>query len=40
MSQIIGGNSKKQILVVDDTAVVLTKISNTLCNDYDIITVN
>lgn len=35
-----GGNSKKQILVVDDTAVVLTKISNTLCKDYDIITVN
>lgn len=33
-------NTKKCILAVDDTAIVLTRISETLCNDYDVITVN
>lgn len=32
--------SRKRILAVDDTAVILTRISNTLQNDYDVITVN
>lgn len=40
MSQIEGRGSKKRILAVDDTAVVLTRILNTLQNDYDVITVN
>lgn len=40
MSQTKGGNSKKRILAVDDTAVILTRISNTLLDDYDVITVN
>ena len=40
MSQTKGGNSKKRILAVDDTAVILTRISNTLRDDYDVITVN
>lgn len=33
-------DGKKCILAVDDTAVVLTRISNTLRNDYEVITVN
>ncbi len=40
MSQINIMGSKKCILAVDDTAVILTRISNTLGNDYDVITVN
>lgn len=40
MSQSNGRNSKKRILAVDDTAIVLTRISSTLRNDYDVITVN
>ena len=40
MSQINIMGSKKCILEVDDTAVILTRISNTLGNDYDVITVN
>lgn len=31
---------KKRILAVDDNAIVLTRISNILQNDYDVITVN
>ncbi len=40
MSQMGSGGSKKRILAVDDTAIFLTRISNTLGNDYDVITVN
>ena len=40
MRQIEGRNSKKRILAVDDTAIILTRISNTLGEDYDVITVN
>lgn len=40
MIQTLGGNSKKRILAVDDTAVILTRISNTLRDDYEVITVN
>lgn len=32
--------SRKCILAVDDTAIVLTRISDTLRNDYEVITVN
>ena len=32
--------AKKRILAVDDTAIILTRISNTLGEDYDVITVN
>lgn len=39
MNQVISKN-KKIILAVDDTAVVLTRISNTLKDDYEVITVN
>lgn len=39
MNQVISKN-KKRILAVDDTAVVLTRISNTLKDDYEVITVN
>lgn len=31
---------KKRILAVDDNAIVLTRISSILQNDYDVITVN
>lgn len=31
---------KKCILAVDDTAIILTRISNTLCDEYDVITLN
>lgn len=34
------GSSKKRILAVDDNAIVLTRIANTLNNDYEVITVN
>lgn len=40
MSQIQRRGSKKCILAVDDTAVVLTRILNTLQNDYEVVTVN
>lgn len=40
MIQTRGQNFKKRILAVDDTAIVLTRISNTLHGYYDVITVN
>lgn len=40
MIQRAGGFSKKRILVVDDTAIVLTRIFDALQNDYEVITVN
>ena len=40
MSQTEGGNSKKCILAVDDSAIILTRISNTLSKDYEVVTVN
>ena len=40
MSELSGKNSQKRILAVDDTAVILTRISNTLRDDYEVITVN
>lgn len=40
MTQTEGTNSRKRILAVDDTAVVLTRISDTLQNYYEVITVN
>lgn len=40
MSQIEGSNFQKRILAVDDTAVVLLRISETLRNEYEVITVN
>lgn len=40
MSQTTGESSKKCILAVDDTAIVLTRIANTLRNEYEVITVN
>lgn len=40
MSQTDGKSSKKRILAVDDNAIVLTRIANTLSNDYEVITVN
>ncbi len=40
MSQTEGGGSKKRILAVDDTAIILTRISNTLREEYEVITVN
>ena len=40
MSQTESENSKKRILAVDDTAIILTRISNALQEDYEVITVN
>ena len=40
MSQTGERGSRKRILAVDDTAIILTRISNTLQNEYDVITVN
>lgn len=40
MSEAQDNNSKKCILAVDDTAIVLTRISDALRNDYEVITVN
>lgn len=40
MSQTAGRNATKSILAVDDTAIVLTRILNTLQDQYDVITVN
>lgn len=39
-TQTESNDSKKRILAVDDTAIILTRISNTLRNDYEIIPVN
>lgn len=33
-------SSRKCILAVDDTAIVLTRIADTLRNDYEVVTVN
>ncbi len=40
MSQTGEKDSKKRILAVDDTAIVLARISNTLRDEYDVITAN
>ena len=40
MGQPEGGDSKRRILAVDDTAIILTRISNTLREEYDVVTVN
>ena len=40
MSQTERGTSRKRILAVDDTAIILTRISDILRNDFDVITVN
>lgn len=40
MNQTTSGDSKKRILAVDDTAIVLTRILNTLRDEYKVITVN
>lgn len=40
MSQTEGSNSQKRILAVDDTAVVLLRITEALRNEYEVITVN
>lgn len=40
MGQIEDRDSKKRILAVDDAAIVLTRICNTLWDEYDVITVN
>ncbi len=40
MSEAQGGNTKKCILAVDDTAIILTRISEILGNDYEVITAN
>lgn len=40
MIQKDGLDSRKCILAVDDTAIVLTRISDTLRNDYKVVTLN
>lgn len=40
MSQTEGGSLKKRILAVDDNAIVLSRIENTLSNEYEVVTVN
>ena len=40
MGQTEGGDSKRRILAVDDTAIILTRISTTLREEYDVVTVN
>ena len=40
MGQTEGGDSKRRILAVGDTAIILTRISNTLREEYDVVTVN
>lgn len=40
MSQTQGENSRKRILAVDDAAIILSHISQTLQNDYEVITAN
>lgn len=34
------GNAKKQILAVDDTAITLSRISDVLQDEYEVVTVN
>lgn len=40
MSETGGGQGRKQILAVDDTAIVLTRIADTLRSEYEVVTVN
>ena len=40
MNQAESGNSKKRILAVDDTAITLSRISEILQKDYEVITAN
>lgn len=40
MSQTERRSYKKRILAVDDTAIILTRISNTLGDNYEVVTVN
>lgn len=40
MSQTEGGEARKCILAVDDTAIILTRISSTLRDDYEVIAIN
>ena len=40
MNHIGGIGSQKRILAVDDTAVILTRIANTLRDEYEVVTVN
>lgn len=40
MNQKGGQDSRKCILAVDDTAIVLTRISDTLRNNYKVVTLN
>lgn len=40
MNQTRDGHSKKRILAVDDAAITLSRISDALWKDYDVITVN
>ncbi len=40
MTQTSGNNSKKRILAVDDAAITLSRIADTLQNDYEVITAN
>lgn len=40
MNQQGGQDSRKCILAVDDTAIVLTRISDTLRNNYKVVTLN
>lgn len=40
MSETVREFSRKRILAVDDTAIILTRISDILRNEFDVITVN
>ncbi len=40
MNEIIGGCPKKCILAVDDAAITLSRIADTLGKDYEVVTVN
>ncbi len=40
MNQTERRSYKKRILAVDDTAIILTRISNTLGDNYEVVTVN
>ena len=40
MSQTQSENARKRILAVDDAAIILSHISQTLQNDYEVITAN
>ena len=39
MNQTGGGDFKKCILVVDDTAIILTRISSALRDEYKVVTI-